>query len=58
MSLKPGESKKVTFKLTAGQLAQFGKDGSQTLANGRYALFVGGGQPIYCDNTRCVYVEL
>lgn len=58
VSLKPGESKKVTFKLTAGQLAQFGKDGSQTLAKGRYALFVGGGQPTYCDNTRCIYVEL
>ena len=58
VSLKPGESKKVAFKLTAGQLAQFGKDGRQTLAKGVYRVFVGGGQPGWADNTRCIMVEL
>ena len=58
VSLKPGESKKVTFELTVAQLAQFGKDGQQSLAKGWYRLFVGGGQPGYTDNTRCVFVEL
>ena len=58
VTLKPGESKKVTFELTAAQLAQFGKDGKQSLAKGWYRLFIGGGQPGYTDNTRCVFVEL
>ena len=40
------------------QLMQFGMDGKQSLAKGEYTVFVGGGQPVYCDNTRCVYVEL
>ena len=58
VSLKPGESKKVTFKLSAGQLAQFGTDARQTLAKGVYRIFVGGGQPGYTDNTRCAFIEL
>ena len=58
VSLKPGESKRVRFELTAAQVAQFGKDGRQTLAKGLYRIFVGGGQPGYCDNTRCMLVEL
>ena len=58
VSLKPGESKKVAFRLTAGQLAQFGKDGRQTLAKGVYRVFVGGGQPGYTDNTSCALIEL
>ena len=58
VSLKPGEKKRVSFALTAGQLAQFGKDGRQTLAKGIYRIFVGGGQPGYCDNTKCIMVEL
>ena len=58
VSLKPGESKRVTFELTAAQLAQFGKDGKQRFAKGFYRIFVGGGQPGWCDNTRCVFVEL
>ena len=58
VALKPGEKKRVSFALTAGQLAQFGKDGRQTLAKGVYRIFVGGGQPGYCDNTKCIMVEL
>jgi len=58
VSLKPGETKKVAVELTAAQLAQFGKDGRQTLGKGVYRLFIGGGQPGACDNTRCVFVEL
>ena len=58
VALKPGEKKRVSFALTAGQLAQFGKNGRQTLAKGIYRIFVGGGQPGYCDNTKCIMVEL
>ena len=58
VSLRPGETKKVKFELAAAQLAQFGKDGRQSLSKGLYRIFVGGGQPGYTDNTRCVLVEL
>ena len=45
VTLKPGESRKVSFVLSKDQLAQFGMDGKQSLAKGAYTFFVGGGQP-------------
>ena len=51
VSLKPGESKNVSFALTKAQLMlmQFGMDGKQSLAKGEYTVFVGGGQPGFAD---------
>jgi beta-glucosidase len=45
ITLKPGESKNVSFALKPEQLMQFGMDGKQSLAKGEYTVFVGGGQP-------------
>ena len=45
VSLKPGETKSVSFTLKPEQLMQFGMDGRQSLAKGVYTFFVGGGQP-------------
>ncbi len=52
MTLKPGESKTVTFKLGKSQLMQFGMDGKQSLAKGEYTIFVGGGQPGFTDGVQ------
>ena len=50
VTLKPGESKTVSFDLKKEQLMQFGMDGKQSLANGEYEIFVGGGQPGFAEN--------
>ena len=49
VSLKPGETKNVSFALKPEQLMQFGMDGKQSLAKGEYTVFVGGGQPGFAD---------
>ena len=49
VTLKPGESKTVSFSLKPEQLMQFGMDGKQSLAKGEYTIFVGGGQPGFAD---------
>ena len=49
VTLKPGESKTVSFTLKPEQLMQFGMDGKQSLAKGEYTVFVGGGQPGFAD---------
>ena len=49
VSLKPGESKTVSFTLKPEQMMQFGMDGKQSLAKGEYTIFVGGGQPGFAD---------
>ena len=52
VTLKPGESKTVSFTLKPEQLMQFGMDGKQSLAKGSYTFFVGGGQPGYAENVK------
>ena len=52
VSLKPGETKTVSFTLKPEQLMQFGMDGKQSLAKGSYTFFVGGGQPGYAENVK------
>ena len=52
VSLKPGESKTVSFTLKPEQMMQFGMDGKQSLAKGEYTVFVGGGQPGYAENVK------
>ena len=52
VTLKPGESKTVSFKLKKEQLMQFGMDGKQSLAKGEYTIFVGGGQPGFTDGVQ------
>ncbi len=52
VTLNPGESKTVSFKLTKEQLMQFGMDGKQSLAKGEYSIFVGGGQPGYTEGVQ------
>ena len=49
LRLGPGEAKAVLFSLSTDQLMQFGMDGGQSLAKGRYTIFVGGGQPGFAD---------
>ncbi len=58
VSLKPGETKTVSFKLTKEQLMQFGMDGKQSLAKGEYTIFVGGGQPGFADGVLSAKVDL
>ncbi len=43
--LKPGERRKVRFVLTPRDLSQVDRSGARAVTPGRYALFVGGGQP-------------
>ena len=45
VSLKPGETKKVTLKLGARDLSMVNDAGTRLIAAGDYTLFVGGGQP-------------
>ena len=52
VSLKPGETKNVSFALTKAQLMQFGMDGKQSLAKGEYTVFVGGGQPGFAEGVQ------
>jgi len=54
VTLKPGETKTVSFTLKPEQLMQFGMDGKQSLAKGAYSFFVGGGQPGYTENVKSV----
>ena len=57
ISLKPGESKNVSFQLKKSQLMQFGMDGRQSLANGEYEFFIGGGQPGFTDGVQFAKVS-
>ena len=52
VTLKPGESKTVSFTLKPEQLMQFGMDGRQSLAKGEYEFFVGGGQPGFAEGVK------
>ena len=45
VSLKPGETKKVTLKLGARDLSMVNDAGTRLIAAGDYTLFIGGGQP-------------
>ena len=45
VTLGPGEKKAVAFSLRPEQIMQFGLDGKQSLAEGEYTFFAGGGQP-------------
>ena len=57
ISLKSGESKTVSFQLKKSQLMQFGMDGRQSLANGEYEFFIGGGQPGFTDGVQSAKVS-
>ena len=50
VSIEPGETKTVSFRLKKKQFMQFGEDGVMTLAKGDHVVFVGGGQPGFADN--------
>jgi beta-glucosidase len=43
--LKPGERRKVRFELTDRDLSMVSEAGQPMIAEGRYTLFIGGGQP-------------
>lgn len=45
VSLKPGEAAHLQFRLDARQLSQVMADGRRSVAEGRYQVAVGGGQP-------------
>ena len=45
LTLKPGESKKVTFTLSPRQLSEVDAQGVRSVQPGSYALAVGGSQP-------------
>lgn len=45
LHLKPGESRKVEFKLASRDLSLVSLDGERAIEPGAYQLFVGGGQP-------------
>ncbi len=47
ISLKPGENKRVEFKLGAEQMLAYDDDGNPFVPEGKYRISVGGGQP--CD---------
>ena len=56
--LKAGETMTVEFPLAKEQFAQYGMDGRQTLANGVYTIFAGGGQPGVTEGVLSASVEL
>jgi beta-glucosidase len=45
LSLKPGERKQVTFKLSPNQMSVITDDGKRTIQPGEFRISVGGGQP-------------
>ena len=49
VSLEPGESKRVRFRLEPTQFRPFGEDGRQYLPKGDFTVSVGGGQPGFAD---------
>ncbi len=52
VSLKKGEAKEVSFTLTDDSFALFDENGERKIYSGEYTLYVGGGQPDYCQNVR------
>ncbi|MBB5061809.1 glycoside hydrolase family 3 protein [Granulicella mallensis] len=45
ISLRPGETRELTFKLTPGQMSTVDTSGARAVRAGEYKLFVGGVQP-------------
>jgi len=52
VSLKAGETKRVTMPLTRESLQVYGEDGKSFLPKGATEIFVGGGQPGFADVVR------
>jgi beta-glucosidase len=45
ITLKPGESRTLTFKLSPSQLSTVSADGTRSVVAGTYGVYVGGSQP-------------